>query len=337
MERPRRPDGHSPLDCFILAVMRALLVASAGGHVKQLSRLAPRLRGVTRRTWVTFDTAQTRSLLAGEDVLYVPYMAPRDVPALARNLRIARAFLRRERFELAVSTGSGVALAWLPSARAAGVDCHYVESAARSLGPSLTGRLLARFPGIRCYSQYRSWAGGAWSYAGSVFEGFEVAATDPRPVERVVVTVGTVDQYGFRRLIDAAHRVIPPGIDVLWQVGSTDVSDLGLAAHRHLASAQLDDAMRDAQVVITHSGIGSALSALEAGRRPILVAREKRYGEHVDDHQAQIAEVLDGSGLALRRSPGELTSGDLAAVAASEIRTASAPPPLMLDRPQPSA
>ena len=92
---------------------------------------------------------------------------------------------------MAVSTGSGVALSFLPLAAAHGIPAHYIESAARVMEPSLTGRLLQRVPGIRLYRQYPDAARGKWRYAGSVFEGFEAAMTPTRPVRRIVVTLGS--------------------------------------------------------------------------------------------------------------------------------------------------
>ncbi len=48
----------------------------------------------------------------------------------------------------------------------------YIESAARATGPSVTGRLMARVPGVQRYAQYRAWATGRWRYGGSVFDAF---------------------------------------------------------------------------------------------------------------------------------------------------------------------
>jgi UDP-N-acetylglucosamine transferase subunit ALG13 len=52
-----------------------------------------------------------------------------------------------------------------------------------------------------------------------------------------------------------------------------------------------------ADVVISHSGVGSAIRVLELGKTPILVPREARFDEHVDDHQGQICEHLGRRGL----------------------------------------
>jgi UDP-N-acetylglucosamine transferase subunit ALG13 len=85
-------------------------------------------------------------------------------------------------------------------------------------------------------------------------------------------------------------------------------------------------------VVVCHSGVGSALEALDAGHSPILVPRRRAHGEHIDDHQLQVAADLERRGLALVRDPGELSTDDLFAAARRSVRAASSPPRLELSR-----
>jgi UDP-N-acetylglucosamine--N-acetylmuramyl-(pentapeptide) pyrophosphoryl-undecaprenol N-acetylglucosamine transferase len=313
---------------------RTLLVASTGGHLSQLHALAPRIPGAdpAQRTWVTFDTPQSRSLLAGEDVVYVRYTAPRDWRSIARNVPSAWRLLGDGRFGHVISTGSGIALTFLPLARARGLQATYVESAARSEGPSMTGRILARTPGVQLGTQYRAWADERWAYVGSVLDGWASAAPpasqEPPPIRRVVVTLGTIP-YGFRRLLERLLAILPPDAEVTWQTGVTDVAGLPLEAHPQLPAAELEAAMRDADVVVAHAGTGSALTALGVGRCPLLVPREQAHGEHVDDHQRQIADELAERGLALRRDVAELSFADLQTVAGMRAERVP-PPPLRL-------
>ena len=112
--------------------------------------------------------------------------------------------------------------------------------------------------------------------------------------------------FGFRRLLEQLVRVIPAGTDVLWQVGYTDTSGLDIDARISLLSSELSRAMAGSDVVITHGGIGSAVSALMAGKRPVFVPRRKQFKEHIDDHQALIAAELDQRGLAFQAEADEL-------------------------------
>jgi UDP-N-acetylglucosamine--N-acetylmuramyl-(pentapeptide) pyrophosphoryl-undecaprenol N-acetylglucosamine transferase len=279
--------------------MRTLLVASTGGHLAQLHSLAPRFADIDLEasTWVTFDTPQSRSMLAGRSVVYVPYTAPRDWRNVARNARRANALLRSSELDRVVSTGSAIALSFIPLARRHGVAATYLESAARSTGPSLTGRLLSCVPGVELANQWPAWADGRWRYAGSVLDAFAVAPpARPKPIERVLVTLGTIP-YPFQRLIDRMRAIVPADVDVTWQTGATPAEGLGDRAHTTLSGRDFAAAVAAADVIVAHAGTGSAIAALEQGKCPVMVPREQAHGEHVDDHQRQIAEELETRGL----------------------------------------
>ncbi|BCJ55169.1 glycosyl transferase [Actinoplanes sp. NBRC 14428] len=313
--------------------MTALLVASTGGHLAELHDLAPRL-GLGARRWVTFDSVQSRSLLAGEDVVYVPPVSSRDVAGVVRDMAVAQRMFRAERYEHVISTGAAVAMAFFVPAAAAGIRCTYIESATRTDGPSLTGRLAARLRRVGLYTQCPSWAGGAWHYGGSIFDAFEAEAlTEPPPVRKVVVTLGTHERFTFPRLLTRLVGLLPPEWDILWQVGSTVIDKMPAGARREVPAAEMRQAMAEADVVISHAGVGSALAAMQAGKRAIYVPRRKAYGEHVDDHQVAMARELEGRKLVVAREVGGLTLADLETAAGWSIRATLGVTPFLLSPP----
>jgi UDP-N-acetylglucosamine transferase subunit ALG13 len=236
-------------------------------------------------------------LLNGSEVHFAPFAGSRDPIGTARAALWGRRFLKDNPFDIAVSTGASIAVAILPLAAATGTHCYYVESATRTTGPSLTGHLLRPFGQINLRTQYPNWAGPRWKYEFSVFDGFKAVASQATELRRIVVTLGT-SRFGFRRLVDRLIDILPMHADVLWQVGSTDMSGLDVAYHRALAAVELNAAIADSDVVIAHAGVGSAITALAAGKLPVLVPRQRRYKEHVDDHQRLLADELSGRGLA---------------------------------------
>jgi UDP-N-acetylglucosamine--N-acetylmuramyl-(pentapeptide) pyrophosphoryl-undecaprenol N-acetylglucosamine transferase len=309
-----------------------LMLASVGGHLKDLAQLAPRLPGggTDEELWVTFDTPQSRSLLEGRQVVFVRDTPSRDAKSIALNAVAASRLLRKHRVDCVVSTGAGVALSFIPLARMLGAECHYIECSARCDGPSVTGRLLERMPHVNLYTQHECWEDGPWQYRGSVFEGFVPAAPRrPRRKHRIVVTLGT-NPFGFRRLVERLVEILPEDADVLWQTGSTDTWGLGIDARPSLPAAELDYALSRADLVIAHSGSGSALSALDAGLKPILVPRRKRYEEHVDDHQEELASALSSRKLAFAREVDDLTADEIRAVMGARVTSTDDPPPFEL-------
>jgi UDP-N-acetylglucosamine:LPS N-acetylglucosamine transferase len=266
------------------------------------------------RRWLTFDTPQSRSLLAGEDVTYIPHVGPRDYRGLLKNLPHASQLLRKSSTAAVVSTGSGVALAYLSVSALRGIPTCYVESATRVDGPSLTGRALAQVRGVQLFTQHESWAGEPWRYVGSVFEGFESiprAAANTRGIRRLVVSLGTIRSYEFRRLVMRILDVVPADVEVVWQTGSTRVNDLPIEARAEMPYHELVSEMTAADAVVAHAGTGIALSAFKLGICPLLVPRRAAFNEHVDDHQMQTAKVLGDAGLAIVRQVEQLSWDDL--------------------------
>jgi UDP-N-acetylglucosamine--N-acetylmuramyl-(pentapeptide) pyrophosphoryl-undecaprenol N-acetylglucosamine transferase len=306
--------------------LTTLLAASTGGHLKQLHRLHRRLTGIDGPfRWATFDTPQSRSLLEGEDVEFVHFVGGRDPGNVLRNVPLASRILREHEIDTIVSTGSAMALPFFALGRARGLRCHYIESAARSDGPSKTARMISRIPGVNLYSQYPAWTDRKWQYRGSVFDSFAAVDSDgagpPGPLRKVVVSLGTFKDYGFERLLRRLLAILPAGADVLWQTGDTDVSGLGIVGHHAIPERELVQAITEADVLVAHAGVGTAVAALEVGKCPVLVPRRCAHGEHVDDHQIQIARELARRGLAVSVEADELALEHLLAAAATSVAT----------------
>jgi UDP-N-acetylglucosamine transferase subunit ALG13 len=310
--------------------MTAILVAATGGHLAQLAQLESRIAGLDAdRLWITFDGPQSRSLLRDRPVTFIPSIEERDVKGVLRGALFANRLFRTRDVSAVISTGSGVALSFLPVAAARGIPAHYIESAARVGPPSLTGRLLQHLPGVRLYRQYPRSVGRGWHYAGSVFDGFEALVDSPPPIRRLVVTLGS-GVHGFRRLLDRLIRILPSDVEVLWQTGSTKVEGLQVDARPLVGAAELDRAIAEADAVIGHAGCGYALSALNAGKMPIIVPREKKHGELVDDHQVELARFLGERELAIYRTPETISFDDVVAAARRRVVRLSNPPAMQL-------
>jgi UDP-N-acetylglucosamine transferase subunit ALG13 len=159
-----------------------------------------------------------------------------------------------------------------------------------------------------------------------VFDGYRAVPSDGQPVRRVVVTVGTQANYGFRRLLERLVEIIPSNVEVLWQTGSTDVSGLPIDARPKIDHRELTAAIADADAVVAHCGVGSAISCFRVGRRPVLVPRRRSHDEHVDDHQLHLARYLEGRGLTEIAPIVDELSWDLV-VASARYRIERDPPP----------
>lgn len=138
----------------------------------------------------------------------------------------------------------------------------------------------------------------------------------------VVVSVGT-DHHRFDRLmawIDAWASTQPEVI-ILVQRGTS-------SPPRHVTSVELlphPDLLRRfeaAAAVVCHGGPSTVMDARQAGRRPIVVARDPALGEHVDDHQLRFAEHLVRHDLAEVVADGDELAGAIEAALAAPERFA---------------
>lgn len=120
--------------------MKLLLVCSSGGHLLLLHQLRPWWEKHDR-SWVTFEKTDATSLLDGERIDWAYHPTQRSIPNLLRNLRLAWRVLRRERPDVIVSTGAGVAFPFFVLAKPLGMKTVYVEAYERMDRASLTGRL----------------------------------------------------------------------------------------------------------------------------------------------------------------------------------------------------
>jgi UDP-N-acetylglucosamine transferase subunit ALG13 len=112
----------------------------------------------------------------------------------------------------------------------------------------------------------------------------------------IFVALGT-DEHPFHRALELVASVAA-GHDVVVQHGHTPPHGVpGARWHEFMPYDDVVAAMRDATAVVCHAGVGTIMTALGCGKRPLVVVRERDRGEHVDDHQRQIATALSERGL----------------------------------------
>jgi UDP-N-acetylglucosamine--N-acetylmuramyl-(pentapeptide) pyrophosphoryl-undecaprenol N-acetylglucosamine transferase len=276
--------------------------------------LASAMNAADDSHWVTFDSEQSRSVLAGRPVTFVPYITPRGYVATARAVRALSRVIRHVQPAAVVSTGAGVAISAFLAARRAGVATHYIESVSRIDGPSLTGRVVAGLRLAHLYTQHASWAGARWQPHPSVLADFDVEPlpdSDSPRSPRLFVTLGTISPYRFDALVDAVVATGLAGASTVWQLGSTTRADLPGRVVATMPADEFHDCLRVADVVLTHAGVGTIIEVLRHGQTPVVVPRRSARSEHVDDHQTQIAALVSAKGLAVVR---EADSLDAAAI-----------------------
>lgn len=109
--------------------------------------------------------------------------------------------------------------------------------------------------------------------------------------EYILVALGT-DEHPFAHAVDLVGRLRPEHRLVI-QHGHTPARDWTDVTWLDFVPFEaIRDLMRGADVVVCHAGVGTIMTALSFGRRPVVVPRLASRGEHVDDHQLQIVAKL---------------------------------------------
>jgi UDP-N-acetylglucosamine transferase subunit ALG13 len=109
----------------------------------------------------------------------------------------------------------------------------------------------------------------------------------------IFVTLGT-HHDPFPRLIDGLQAL--DGQDLVVQYGHSPAPLHAANPVQFLPFEDLIEHIRTADAVVTHAGVGSILNCLRLGRTPIVIPRQKRFGEHVDDHQVELTRALADDG-----------------------------------------
>jgi beta-1,4-N-acetylglucosaminyltransferase len=111
----------------------------------------------------------------------------------------------------------------------------------------------------------------------------------------IFVSVGT-HEAPFDRML---HAVSALGRDeeLVVQYGPSAVRCDRAVEFEYLSFDEVVGYIKEARAVVMHAGVGSVMIALANGKRPIVMARRREFGEHVDDHQVELARRLESNGL----------------------------------------
>ena len=114
----------------------------------------------------------------------------------------------------------------------------------------------------------------------------------------IFVCIGSRD-YQFNRLLKELDRLVASGElteELFAQIGQSEYTPQHYRWERYLDSETFRKCQQEADMIITHAGVGTLLSSLKMGKTVIAVPRYAALGEHIDDHQIQVADALSGEG-----------------------------------------
>lgn len=111
----------------------------------------------------------------------------------------------------------------------------------------------------------------------------------------ILVLLGTQNN-SFHRLLEEVQKNIDNGKikeEVIIQKGYTKFESKDMKIYSEIPIEELERLIEKANLVITHGGVGSIITAITKGKKVIAVPRLQKYGEHVNDHQLDIIDSFN--------------------------------------------
>ena len=111
----------------------------------------------------------------------------------------------------------------------------------------------------------------------------------------ILVLLGTQNN-SFHRLLEEVQRNIDTGNineKVIVQKGYTKFESKDMEIYDKIPIKELEELINQANLIITHGGVGSIINSISRDKKVIAVPRLKKYKEHVNDHQLDIIESFN--------------------------------------------
>jgi len=112
------------------------------------------------------------------------------------------------------------------------------------------------------------------------------------------VTVGT-QKFQFNRLFKELDKLKEENEikeEIIAQIGISDYVPSNYEFVKFVDGDSINKYLEKCSILITHSGTSSIIQGLRLSKRVMVVPRLAQYGEHVDDHQVEIAKTFEESG-----------------------------------------
>ncbi len=110
----------------------------------------------------------------------------------------------------------------------------------------------------------------------------------------IFVTVGTHEQP-FNRLVEYVDNLKSENLiddEVIIQTGFSTHEPKHCSWSKLYPYKEVVRLVSKAEIVITHGGPSSFIMPLQLGKIPIVVPRQKQFGEHVNNHQVEFARAV---------------------------------------------
>ncbi|WP_140492646.1 glycosyltransferase [Bifidobacterium sp. UTBIF-78] len=119
----------------------------------------------------------------------------------------------------------------------------------------------------------------------------------------VFMIVGGVVEFDFSRPLRILDELVAEGVldggELVAQRGHAKYVPTRYHSFDFVDGVTFERTIDEADLIISHGGVSSLISALRKGKKVIAFPRLARYREHLDDHQTEITSMFADQGYML--------------------------------------
>lgn len=116
----------------------------------------------------------------------------------------------------------------------------------------------------------------------------------------IFVIVGGVVEFDFSRVLKIIDELCLEGVinskEIKAQIGHSKYEPKCYNNYRFVDGEQFHKDIENADVIITHGGVGTLVHALKLKKKVIIFPRLQKYKEHLDNHQLEISKMYNHLG-----------------------------------------
>ena len=111
----------------------------------------------------------------------------------------------------------------------------------------------------------------------------------------MIFAVAGSQKFQFSRLFQMLDKMVEAHLiqdEIFAQIGCSDYRPQNYKYASFLKKNDFENCIHNCDLLITHGGVATIVSGLKEDKPVIVVPRLAKYGEHVDNHQKQIADIF---------------------------------------------
>lgn len=269
--------------------MKICFASSSGGHLNQIKELDGKLK-CESYFFVTSKDKFSESILKNKKKYFITDPKRNIIKLIINKLQTIK-ILMIEKPDIIISTGSGTAFWMCFLGRILGKKVLFIESIARVTKPSLFGKIVNKFANTTIYQ----WKPLGKYYKKGIYGGiiFDISFS-PKSLKNknIFLTVGSSD-YKFNRLIEWADDLAKTkNYEIFGQIGTSSYIPQHFKYKEFLSTEEMKKQLKKCSIVLTHGGSGSIFNSIHEKKLVIVIPRLKKCGEHVDNHQLELANRI---------------------------------------------